>query len=208
MLSNLLEFLSLGPSDTPQLVATLVASGVILVVSGHPLAIMAFLVQRLIVIALLQSSLGLPMTAMTLVASIAAGLLYLLAEGRLLVARTGQGKRLIQPASILRQVSLRALAAGLGLLLIHALVRRYTPDWLPPTAGVMVTSLLVTGGLVLILANSGLETGVGVQTFMDAGRVVYALRGPNALIWGLWAVFDVMVALAAAYLQDRGTETA
>ena len=89
MLTNLLlEFLSLGPSDTPRLVATLVACGVIMVVSGHPLALMAFLVQRLMVIALLQSSLGLPMTAMTLVASTATGLLYLLAEGRLLVAVT------------------------------------------------------------------------------------------------------------------------
>lgn len=209
MLSDLLaEFQSLGPSHTPQLIATLVTCGIILVISGHRLAVMAFLVQRLVVIALLQSSLGLPMTAMMLVASIAAGLLYLLAEGRLLVTSTVRGRYSIRPNGLLRQASLRALAAGLGLLLIYALVRSYALDWLPLTASAMVTSLLVTGVLVLILANSGLQTGVGVQTFMDAGRVIYALWKPHPLIWGLWAAVDVMVALAASYLQERGIETA
>jgi hypothetical protein len=207
MLSNLLlEFQSLGPSQTPQLVATLVACGVILVISGHRLAVMAFLVQRLMVIALLQFSLGLPMTAMLLVASIAAGLLYLLAEGRLLVAGTMRCKRLIWPAWPLKQVPLRALTAGLGLLLIYALVGEYTPDWLPLTASATASSLLVTGVLVLILANSGVQTGIGVQTFMDAGRIIYALRDPQPIIWGLWAAFDVIVALAASYLQDRGVD--
>ncbi len=209
MLSNLLaEFQSLGPSHTPQLITTLMACGIILVISGHSLAVMAFLVQRLMVMALLQSSLGLPMTAMMLAASIAAGLMYLLVEGRLLVASTVEGRHSVRLAGLLRQMSLRALAAGLALLLIYALVRTYTPDWLPLTASATVTSLLVTGVLVLILANSGLQTGVGVQTFMDAGRVLYALWEPNPLIWGLWAAVDVMVALAASYLQERGIDTA
>ncbi len=209
MLSNLLaEFQSLGPSHTPQLITTLMACGIILVISGHSLAVMAFLVQRLMVMALLQSSLGLPMTAMMLAASIAAGLMYLLVERRLLVASTVEGRHSVRLAGLLRQMSLRALAAGLALLLIYALVRTYTPDWLPLTASATVTSLLVTGVLVLILANSGLQTGVGVQTFMDAGRVLYALWEPNPLIWGLWAAVDVMVALAASYLQERGIDTA
>ncbi len=209
MLSNLLlEFQSLGPSHTPQLIAALMACGVILIVSGHTLAVMAFLVQRLIVIVLLQDSLGLPMTAMMWVASIAAGLMYLLAEGRLLVASTARGKHSLRPAELLRQISLRALAAALGLLLIYALVGSHIADWLPPTASATVTSLFVTGVLVLILANSGLQTGVGVQTSMDAGRVIYALWEPNPLLWGLWAAFDVIVVLAASYLQERGSDTA
>ncbi len=207
MLSNLLlELQSFGPSQTPQLVATLVACGVILVISGHRLAVIAFLVQRSMVITLLQTSLGLPMTAMLLVASTAAGLLYVFAEGRLLAAGAMRRKILTWSASPLKQVFLRSLAAGLGLLLTYALVGEYTPDWMPLTASATVTSLLVTGVLVLVLANGGLKTGMGVQTFMDAGRVIYALWEPQPMIWGLWAAFDVMVALAASYLQGRGID--
>lgn len=199
------EFDSLSSSYTPQLVAGLAICGAVLVVSGHRLAIVAFLVQRLIVVALLWPSVRLPLAAVMLLASIAAVLVYIVTEGRLLI-KARHVRHTSQRRSFLAQVPFRALAAALGLLVTYGLVQGYGSNLLPLAVASTVVSLLVSSLLVVILANTGLQTGLGVQTFIDACRVLYALWQPNSLVWGLWAVCDVLVALAACHL--RNTEVA
>jgi hypothetical protein len=88
------------------------------------------------------------------------------------------------------------------MLVTYGLVQAFPPDLLPLTVGTAVISLLVTAILVLLVADGGLGMGLGVQTFMDAGRVIYALWGPDTVVWGLWAALDVMVALAASQLHS------
>jgi hypothetical protein len=92
------------------------------------------------------------------------------------------------------------LVAGLGLLVTYGLVQAFPSHLLPLTVATAVISLVVTAMLVLLAADGGLRTGLGVQTLMDAGRIIYALWGPDTVVWGLWAALDVMVALAASHL--------
>jgi hypothetical protein len=196
------EFDTLASSHTPQLVASLVVCGALLITADRWLAIVALLVQRLIVVALLWANLEPPLAATWLLAAIASVVLYVFAEGRLLLGKVRGGKLLDWHSALLPQVAFRGSVAGLGMLVTYGLVQAFPPDLLPLTVGTAVISLLVTAILVLLVADGGLGMGLGVQTFMDAGRVIYALWGPDTVVWGLWAALDVMVALAASQLHS------
>jgi hypothetical protein len=86
-------------------------------------------------------------------------------------------------------------------LLTHGLVQRYAPSLLPPLVSWSVAWLLVEFCFAVLLAPTPLHTGLGVLAFADAGRILYALTRPDALVWGVWACCDVLVALAAAHLR-------
>jgi hypothetical protein len=96
---------------------------------------------------------------------------------------------------------LRALAVALALLLTHGLVQRYAPSLLPPLVSWSVAWLLVEFCFAVLMAPTPLHTGLGVLAFADAGRILYALTQPDPLVWGVWALCDVLVALAAAHLR-------
>jgi hypothetical protein len=202
MLSTLLrEFDSLAFLQTPQLIAGMMVCETALLATNGWLAVLAFLLQRLVVVALLWPSLEPPLAAIMVLTSLAAFLLYSVAEGHLLMGKMIRRQRPpLQPA-LQPQAALRGLVACLGLLMTHGLVQAFPSHLLPLTVAVAVISLLVTSVLLLLLADGGLQTGLGVHTFMDASRIICALWGPNTVLWGLWAALDVLVALAASHLR-------
>jgi hypothetical protein len=90
---------------------------------------------------------------------------------------------------------------ALALLLTHGLVQRYAPSLLPQLVSWSVAWLLVEFCFAVLMAPTPLHTGLGVLAFADAGRILYALTRPDPLVWGVWALCDVLVALAAAHLR-------
>jgi hypothetical protein len=201
LLDYLREFDSLAFSHLPQLIAGLLICETALIATGRWLAVLAFLLQRLIVVALLWSSLEPPLAMVMLLTSFAALLIYTVAEGQLLPGQLMGKRPSSRQAGFQPRVALRGLVAGFGLLMTYGLVRASPSHVLPLTIATAVISLLVTGVFLLLLANGGLRTGLGVQTFMDASRILYALSGPDTVLWGAWAALDVLVALAASHLH-------
>jgi hypothetical protein len=198
---------SLSSSRAPQLVVSLALCGIVLlIVPDHRLAILAFLVQRLIVIGMLWSTIQMPLGSTSIVASIAIVLIYAVTELRLLLVGAKQTAQAdwgrLSPTSL----PFRALAATLGLLVTYGLVRMYAPRLLPSIVAYPVVLLTVNSFLIVLLASSALRTGMGILTFASSCRILYALWQPNLLVWGLWNACDVLVALAASHL--RSTEVA
>jgi hypothetical protein len=173
----------------------------VLVLGDHPLALLPFLWQRGLVIALLWSAIRLPLGSMSGMASIALALLMIGGElwGWFTRRRTGtvaQATRL--PAT---GWAVRVLGAALALLLANGLLRVEVIQRLPPAAAQAAVPLCVNGLFMLLLADSGWLTGFGVLTVADGLRVLYALWPPDPLWWGLWAVSDVIVALGTSHLR-------
>jgi hypothetical protein len=204
MLPKLLgELELLSSSRAPQLVVGLAVCGIVLlIISDHRLAIPVFFVQRSIVIALLWSAIELPLGSTSIVAAIAIVLIYAVTELRFLYARmkgTAQadGSR-PSPTSL----PVRALVAALGLLVTYGLVRVYGLNLMPPIVAFPVVLLTVNSFLVTLIADNALWTGMGILTFADGCRILYALWQPGVLVWGLWGACDVLVALAASHLYN------
>lgn len=206
MLSSWLRALEpLSSSHAPQLTLALVICGATsLVLSDHRLALLAFLVQRLIVIVLLWPAIGVSMGLTNLIAALA---LVLVGGGTEWGLRRRNARRAShawrqQPFAM--SAPFRALAAALVLLVAYGSVQTYSFPWLPQTMAFVTVWLIALSLLSLLLAGSGLGTGLGVLGFADGCRVLYALSQPNLLVWGLWSACDVLVALAAAYLRSAG----
>jgi hypothetical protein len=193
----------LAASRALHLVVGLYASGVLLLLSpDERLLIPFFLVQRGIVIVLLWSNIGLELVAIHAAASVAVGLIYLITAWYLYRRAPAAVSRATRGARPLTHLPLRALAVALALLLTYGLVQRYAPPLLPPLVSWSVGWLLVEFCFAVLLAPTPLHTGLGVLAFADAGRILYALTRPDALVWGVWASCDVLVALAAAHLRS------
>lgn len=205
MLSSWLRALEpLSSSHAPQLMLALVICGATsLVLSNHRLAILAFLVQRLIVIVLLWPAIGANMGVTNLIAVLA---LVLVGGGTewSLRSRNAHGAPHAWRQPFAMSAPFRALAAALALLVAYGSGRTYSFPWLPQTMAFVAVWLIALSLLSLLLAGSGLGTGLGVLGFADGCRVLYALSQPNLLVWGLWSACDVLVALAAAYLRSAG----
>ncbi len=203
MLPTILRALEpLASSRALHLVVGLYGSGALLLLSPDDrLLIPFFLFQRGIVIVLLWSNIGLPLVTVSSAASVAVGLIYLITVWSLYrkaAPAVAQARARAQP---LTHLPLRALAVALALLLTHGLVQRYAPSLLPPLVTWSVAWLLAEFCFALLLAPTPLHTGLGVLSFADAGRILYALTRPDPLVWGVWALCDVLVALAAAHLR-------
>ncbi len=194
---------TLGPLSSlhaPQLVASLVISGIaLLVMSDRGLASVAFLLQRLLVLVLLWPALGAPLGVVSVVAFAAIGLACVGSEWRLRRAGLIDGAQGNRPSAA--RASFRALAALLGGLVSYAVVQMCAPDLLPHMVTFTVVWLVVVSLLALLLAGSALSIGLGVLTFADGCRIAYALWQPSVLVWGLWNVCDVLVVLAASLLK-------
>jgi hypothetical protein len=169
-------------------------------------AIPVFLVQRLIVIALLWSAIQLPLGSTSIVASVAIVLIYAVTELRLLRARMKETAQADGSRPSRASLPFRALVAALGLLVTYGLVRVYGLNLLPPIVAFPVVLLTVNSFLIALIADNALWTGLGILTFADGCRILYALWQPGVLVWGLWGACDVLVALAASHL--RNTEVA
>lgn len=203
MLSTILRTLEpLASSRALHLVVGLYCSGALLLLSPDDrLLIPLFLLQRGIVIILVWSNIGLELVATSAAASVAVGLIYLVTVWCLYRKAAAAVARAARGARPLTHLPLRALAVALALLLTHGLVQRYAPPLLPPLVSWSVAWLVAEFCFALLLAPTPLHTGLGVLAFADAGRILYALTRPDALVWGVWASCDVLVALAAAHLR-------
>lgn len=192
----------LASSRAVHLVVGLCVSGALLLLSPDDrLLLPLFLVHRGIVIVLLWPNIGSALVAASSAASLAVGFIYLITmcclyrRAAVTIARTTRG------ALPLTYLPFRALAVALALLLTYGLLQRYAPPAVPPLVSWSVTWLLVEFCFAVLLAPSPLHSGLGILAFADAARILYALLRPDALVWGLWASCDVLVALAAAHLR-------
>jgi len=96
----------------------------------------------------------------------------------------------------------RALTALLGVLVVYGLVKTYDFLPLPTMLAFTIVWLIANSLLTWLLADSALCTGLGILTFGDGCRILYALWQPNPLVWGLWNACDALVALAISYLRN------
>jgi len=197
MLLHRLEFLS---SDCiPQLiVGLLICEAALLAVSSHSLAMLVFLAQRSIVTILLWPTIGLLLARMNAVALGTIALVYSITVWRL--RHTAKGA--VDRPGPLGSVPFRLLVASFGILVVHSFVGQYSFDVLPFSITFVIVSLIINGLLVILVGGGGLRAGLGVLTLADVARLLYALSGPDAVIWALWNVCDVLVALVASHLHS------
>ena len=192
----------LSTSHAPQLTAGLTVCGLLVLALGdHPLALLPWMLQRGLLIALLWSALRLPLSSMSGIASIAIALLFLGAELWSAFARLRHGNA-EQPAE--RSVTgwaLQLLGAALALLVTRGLLQVELVQRLPSAAALAAVPLCVNGVFMLLLAGGGWLAGFGLLSLADGLRVLYALWSPDPMWWGLWAASDVVVALAASHLR-------
>jgi len=188
----------------PQLVVAITACGLVSLVLADPrLLIPIFLLQRVAIIALQWPALPASWALISLIASLAATVIYALTEWHQWRVRRGQAKRAGPGSHSFLSPSLRALAAALGLAVTYGLLRTFPWTPLPRLIAFTVLWLIVYSALNLILAESVLRTGLSALAFADACRMLYLLTQPDILAWGLWTVGDVLVALASAHLRSN-----
>nr|MBC7245794.1 hypothetical protein [Chloroflexota bacterium] len=196
----------LASSRAPQLVSGLVACGAIsFVVSDFRLGAWIFLGQRLILIALLWSAIGIPSALASTIASVAIALIFSLTAWRLWWVQRAvrKGATEIAPNKpALNRFSLRLVTAALGILVSYGLVQKYHVYPLPFVTTFAIAWLFMSSLLCLVLYDHALHASLGILSFADGCRILYALWQPNPMVWGLWAACDVLVALAASHLHN------
>jgi hypothetical protein len=193
---------TLSSSRAPQLTAGLTVCGLAVVVMGdHPLALLPFLLQRGMVIALLWSAIHLPRGSMSVIATMATALLLIGGElwEWFTRRRTAIADDTARPPAT--SWPMRALAAALGLLVANGLLRIELVQRLPPAVALAAVPLCVNGLFMMLMADSGWLIGFGLLTVADGLRVGYALWQPDLLLWGLWAASDVIVVWGASHLR-------
>lgn len=208
MLLTLVQTLQpLACTHALELVIFLMTSGALLLVLPDDFLIVpVFLIQRGIVVLLLWPNIGRELASVSAVASLTVGVIYALTAWDLR-RRAGQGIGILwRRAWPLSYLPWRTLAAALGVLLTFLLVRTYALQALPSLVTWAVTWLLVQFGLGLAMSPTPLHTALAGLAFADAGRILYALTRPDAVIWGLWMACDVLVGLGAAHLRTVGVE--
>ena len=195
-----LEFYS--SHRAPQLLTGLAICGFLLILlPDDRLAILAFLAQRLVALALLWSAIQVPLGTTSIIASTAVAVIYAVTELRLFLAAR---RKALPDGRGAGRMSLPfgALAAALGLLVTYGALQTWVGDLLPMVVAFPAILLTVNGFLVLLLASNAGRTGLGILTLVDACRVLYALWQPNLLVWGLWSACDVLVAVSASHLHS------
>lgn len=197
---------SLSSSHAPQLVTALVIVGVIwLVIPDRRLAVAAFLAQRAIALILPWSPTSDSQVAVSMLAWFAVAIILTGAAWCAKTLDADQAGNPIRPKLFHANLSFRALAASLALLLARWLVQTYACRLPPPLIAFTSVWLVAMGLLALLLARRGLGVGLGVLTFADGCRMLYALAQPNLSVWAIWNIGDALVALAASHLESAGT---
>jgi len=189
-------------SSAPQLTASLVVLGVVLLTAAdRRLAVLAFVMLRIVVLIILRPVLPGAMGAASAASHLA---IVMVCAMPVLRARQASGAVATRPArdaAFLMTPPFRALAASIGLLLAHGFVQTYASD-LAPLAVVVASSWLVAlGMLALLLSASGLGTAMGVVVLADACRLMYALSQPDVWVWATWSACDLLIVLAGAHLS-------
>ena len=206
MLNNLIAVLEpLALTHAIPLVAGAIAVGLLsLILPDDGLTAVAFLLQRGLLLVLLWSRVSAQLLASSAVATLAVGFIYSATTISLYLHRKTRPSP--QPR-LPTHLPFRVAAAALALLLTSAAVRYFSRTAVPALILWVVAWLLVQSVFSLLLAVSPLNTGLGILTFADAGRIVCSMLRPDPVLWGAWAVCDVLIALGAARLALNDAAT-
>lgn len=202
------EIVALASSRTPQFVSGLILCGAVsFALSDFRLAAWSFLGQRLMLIALLWPVVGTSLAITGAIAAVAIALIFTISAWcSWYVQRSARksGTEATTGGTPLSRFALRFLAAAFAILVSYGLVQKYPVSSLPSLTALTVAWLFVSSLLSILLPDHALHTGVGILNFADGCRILYAFWQPVPLVWGLWMVCDVLIALAASYLYNAG----
>ncbi len=97
-------------------------------------------------------------------------------------------------------LAFRLLAVTLMVILAAALSRRYPLPAIPPDVGLGSYWLILIGLLILMLTEDPFKGGQGLLTAVIGFELFYtSIERSLAMVW-LWAVVNLLLALAIAYL--------
>jgi hypothetical protein len=97
-------------------------------------------------------------------------------------------------------LAFRLLAVTLMVILAAALSRRYPLPVIPPDVGLGSYWLILIGLLILMLTEEPFKGGQGLLTAIIGFELFYtSIERSLAMVW-LWAVVNLLLALAIAYL--------
>jgi hypothetical protein len=97
-------------------------------------------------------------------------------------------------------LAFRLLAVTLMVILAAALSRRYPLPAVPPDVGLGSYWLILIGLLILMLTEEPFKGGQGLLTAIIGFELFYtSIERSLAMVW-LWAVVNLLLALAIAYL--------
>ncbi len=97
-------------------------------------------------------------------------------------------------------LAFRLLAVTLMVILAMALSRRYPLPAVPPDVGLGSYWLILIGLLILMLTEEPFKAGQGLLTAIIGFELFYtSIERSLAMVW-LWAVVNLLLALAIAYL--------
>ncbi len=210
MLPTLLnEIVAFASSRTPQFVSGLILCGAVsFALSDFRLAAWSFLGQRLMLVVLLRPLIGDTLAITGAIAAVAIALIFTTSAWRLWhVQRSARrsGTEATTSSTLLSRFSLRFLAAAFGILVSYGLVQKFRLFSMSSLTALAIAWFFVSSLLSVLLPDHALHTGVGILNFADGCRILYALWHPAPLVWGLWMVCDVLIALAVSYLYNAGT---
>ncbi len=186
-----------------------VTGGVMVLLRDWRASLLALLGQYLLA-GLVLSRLLLPEIALikVLIGALICPMLYLAARqagwraGRKLLPSSGNTSNMTpaQDSLFPGGLAFRLLAVTLMVLLAAALSRRYPLPAIPPDAGMGSYWLILIGLLILMLTEEPFKAGQGLLTAIIGFELFYtSIERSLAMVW-LWAVVNLLLALAIAYL--------
>ena len=105
-------------------------------------------------------------------------------------------------------LSFRVLAVTLVLVLAIVISQTYPLPGIPPDVGLGCYWLILSGLLVLMLTEEPLKAGPGLLTVITGFELLYTPLELSLMVVLLWAVINLLLAVAIAYLAAvRGVNT-
>ena len=177
------------------IVGLFVSAGVIILVRDWRVSLLSLLGQYLLA-GLVLSSLVLPEIALikVLIGGLICAMLYLAARQAGWTPTPARGS--LFPGGL----AFRLLIAILTALLAMTLSRNYPLPVIPPDVGLASYWLMLAGLLILMLTEEPLKAGQGMLTGIIGFELLFStIERSLAMVW-LWAVANLLLALAIAYL--------
>lgn len=171
-----------------------VTGGLIVLVRDWRVSLLALLGQYLLA-GLILSRLVLPEVALikVLIGALICPMLYL-------AARVSRNQLAVSGDLFPAGRGFRLLAVTLMALLAVTFSRTYPMPAIPPDVGLGSYWLILIGLLILMLTEEPIKAGQGLLTMIVGFQLVYtSVERSLAMVW-LWAVVDLLLTLAIAYL--------
>jgi hypothetical protein len=202
---NQLQFITRGLA----VLGLFVTGGLMVLLRDWRASLLALLGQYLLA-GLVLSRLLLPEIALikVLIGALICPMLYLAARqagwqaGRKLLPSSDNASTTIpvQDSLFAGGLAFRLLAVPLVVILAVALSRRYPLPAVPPDVGLGSYWLILIGLLILMLTEEPFKAGQGLLTAIIGFELFYtSIERSLAMVW-LWAVVNLLLALAIAYL--------